>query len=107
MLSDLFAAIGWLRENWWLVAAGAVGIVTFQFWFTPAVKFFTETKAGAAIGAAAVLLGGAWLYRKKDRETHIAIGRAQVEREMRIKMTPKATKAAPKADWWLTKKERR
>jgi hypothetical protein len=106
--SDIFAALGWLKENWWLVAAVAVAIITLPYWFTAAVKFFTETKVGMAIGAAAITLGGGFLLLKKDRETQYHRGRADAEREMRIKLTPKAAPPSKKkADDWLTKKWKR
>ncbi len=106
MFSEMFAAIGWLKENWWLVAAGAIAIFTMPYWFTTAVKFFTETKIGMAIGAAVVGLGGAFLLIKQRDEANYQRGRADAERAMRVKTPPKATKTAPKADWWTVKKPR-
>jgi hypothetical protein len=103
MIADILGVVQWLWENAWLVVAGAVALVTAQFWLPAVVRFFTETKVGAALGAAAVAFGGGWLLLKKDRAEQYQRGRADENAKWREKLTPKA-KAAPKREWWKGKR---
>lgn len=104
MFSDLFGAYRWLIENWWLVAIGAGALVTAQFWFPLAIRFFTETKLGAALAASVLAFGGGWLLLKRDREANYQRGRADENSKWREKLSPKAKPAKQKDQWWLGKK---
>lgn len=103
MFADIFGAFRWLTENWWLVAIGAVALVTAQFWLPTLIRFFTETKLGAALAAVVLAFGGGWLLLKKDRETQYQRGRADENSKWREKLSPKAP-AKQKDQWWLGKK---
>lgn len=104
LLGDIAGAVKWLIENWWLVAIGVVALVTAQFWFPAAIRFFTETKLGAALAAFAAVFGGGYLLLKKDRETQYQRGRADENAKWREKLSPKTKPTQQKGEWWRGKK---
>lgn len=103
-LGDIANAGQWLLSNWIWVAAASAALLTSQFWFPTAVRFFTETKLGMSIAAAVVVIGGGYLLRERDREANYQRGRADAERDQRVKLSPKSVPAKAKQEWWLGKK---
>lgn len=99
---DLLAWGQWVIANLWLVAIGAVALVTAQFWLPTLIRFFTETKLGAALAAIALAFGAGAIWIKKDRREHEAIGEARAERRLRERAVTPKTKPGPN-EWWRKK----
>jgi hypothetical protein len=104
-LGDWIDAFKWVVAHLWIVVIVVIAGLTSNYWFPTVVRFFTETKLGQLLAAAFLTLGGGYLLLKKDREAQYQRGRADAEREWRLKNQPSSkVKAAKKQEWWLGKR---